>query len=241
EYPTCGANEFRCANGRCLIQSSWECDGDFDCHDRSDEAPKNPHSEVTCAPNQFQCSITKRCIPRVWVCDRDNDCVDGSDEPANCMYKVCGEGIYITEFHKCVIIMLSFVCLAQMTCGVDEFRCKDSGRCIPARWKCDGEDDCGDASDEPKEECGKSSTIKDERTCEPYQFRCKNNRCVPGRWQCDYDNDCGDNSDEDKCGMGLCFIMDYNRAQNHYLTGSNWHIAKAVIFYQGFFPVVTLA
>ncbi|XP_023285381.1 low-density lipoprotein receptor-related protein 1-like, partial [Seriola lalandi dorsalis] len=79
-----------------------------------------------------------------------------------------------------------------MTCGVDEFRCKDSGRCIPARWKCDGEDDCGDASDEPKEECA-------ERTCEPYQFRCKNNRCVPGRWQCDYDNDCGDNSDEDKC------------------------------------------
>lgn len=40
----------------------------------------------------------------------------------------------------------------------------------------------------------------EERTCEPYQFRCKNNRCVPGRWQCDYDNDCGDNSDEDKCG-----------------------------------------
>lgn len=39
----------------------------------------------------------------------------------------------------------------------------------------------------------------DERTCEPYQFRCKNNRCVPGRWQCDYDNDCGDNSDEESC------------------------------------------
>lgn len=47
---------------------------------------------------------------------------------------------------------------AQMTCGVDEFRCKESGRCIPARWKCDGEDDCGDASDEPKEECGKGGT-----------------------------------------------------------------------------------
>lgn len=41
----------------------------------------------------------------------------------------------------------------------------------------------------------------DERTCEPYQFRCKNNRCVPGRWQCDYDNDCGDNSDEESCSM----------------------------------------
>lgn len=48
-------------------------------------------------------------------------------------------------------------------CGVDEFRCKDSGRCIPARWKCDGEDDCGDASDEPKEECGKIGGKKGNR------------------------------------------------------------------------------
>lgn len=48
------------------------------------------------------------------------------------------------------------VSTAQMKCGVDEFRCKDSGRCIPSRWTCDGEDDCGDASDEPKEECGMS-------------------------------------------------------------------------------------
>lgn len=44
-----------------------------------------------------------------------------------------------------------------------------------------------------------SPSLPDERTCEPYQFRCKNNRCVPGRWQCDYDNDCGDNSDEESC------------------------------------------
>lgn len=44
-----------------------------------------------------------------------------------------------------------------------------------------------------------ASSFPDERTCEPYQFRCKNNRCVPGRWQCDYDNDCGDNSDEESC------------------------------------------
>lgn len=50
-------------------------------------------------------------------------------------------------------------------------------------------------------DCAPTLSPLDERTCEPYQFRCKNNRCVPGRWQCDYDNDCGDNSDEESCSM----------------------------------------
>lgn len=50
-------------------------------------------------------------------------------------------------------------------------------------------------------DCPSILPLLDERTCEPYQFRCKNNRCVPGRWQCDYDNDCGDNSDEESCSM----------------------------------------
>uniref|UniRef100_A0A493TNA8 Uncharacterized protein n=1 Tax=Anas platyrhynchos platyrhynchos TaxID=8840 RepID=A0A493TNA8_ANAPP len=135
----------------------------------------------------------------------------------------------ISPPHMRVILFLP---PAQMTCGVDEFRCKDSGRCIPARWKCDGEDDCGDGSDEPKEECGEQGPGRPTLRvppgphppdlplvpltnragachggdctprCEFDQFQCKNGHCIPMRWRCDADADCMDGTDEEDCGTG---------------------------------------
>ncbi|KAK5614742.1 Exosome complex protein [Crenichthys baileyi] len=83
-------------------------------------------------------------------------------------------------------------------CQPGEFACKNN-RCIQERWKCDGDNDCLDSSDETPELCH-------QHTCPADRFKCKNNRCIPLRWLCDGDNDCGNDEDESNttCSARTC-------------------------------------
>ncbi|XP_061196173.1 dorsal-ventral patterning tolloid-like protein 1 [Saccostrea echinata] len=92
------------------------------------------------------------------------------------------------------------------SCGGQDFQCQNH-KCVDYSWVCDGDNDCGDGSDErtctttttPISGSGTAHPISS-GVCQTDEFSCPDHTCIPQIWRCDGDNDCGDNSDERNCG-----------------------------------------
>ncbi|KAF7992430.1 hypothetical protein HCN44_001755 [Aphidius gifuensis] len=95
------------------------------------------------------------------------------------------------------------------SCASNQYACKN-GACVPEFWHCDGENDCGDNSDE---------SLCKKPTCPPNSFECDGDKCIPKYWMCDLDRDCRDGQDELNCKYINCtetqFRCDNGRCISH--------------------------
>ena len=96
------------------------------------------------------------------------------------------------------------VFISEKECKEDEFKCSNSRKCIDIKWKCDGDFDCSDHSDE-NDNCT-YNPIDEAEVCHPTtEFQCKNSKeCIHNSWKCDGDPDCTDGTDEgDFCNFSI--------------------------------------
>ncbi|XP_057639565.1 low-density lipoprotein receptor-related protein 8 isoform X6 [Chionomys nivalis] len=185
----CAPHEFQCSNRSCLA-SVFVCDGDDDCGDGSDE---RGCSDPACPPREFRCGGAGTCIPERWVCDGQFDCEDRSDEAA----ELCGRAGQETTATPAACAPT-----AQFTCR--------SGECIHLGWRCDGDRDCKDKSDEA--DCSPPGP------CNENEFQCGDGTCVLAIKRCNQEHDCPDGSDEASCLQGLNECLHNNGGCSHICT-----------------------
>ncbi|GAB6024603.1 hypothetical protein CHUAL_009749 [Chamberlinius hualienensis] len=163
---------------------------------------------INCLENgKFQCH-SGECVEVTHACDGVKQCIDGSDESD------CGSESYsdvvddysfadelkelgndlaqsLFDYQPSVESRAHPIVKAMKPqCPYGWFQCANKN-CILMRWKCDGENDCGDNSDE------ESDCYVIAPQCQSTEYRCHDNsKCIDMSWVCDGRKDCSDGSDE---------------------------------------------
>lgn len=150
----------------------------------------SPRGIQVYAPEKQSCTVN--------VCKINNggcadSCHPGPDGEALCL---CSNGLTsVNEGKQCVNATSASSC-GHLGPADEKFVCSN-GKCISRLWACDGDDDCGDNSDEETNYCSTHS-------CKPSELRCGNGRCIFSSWKCDHEDDCGDGTDEQDCQYQDC-------------------------------------
>uniref|UniRef100_A0A4W4GUH3 Low-density lipoprotein receptor-related protein 2 n=1 Tax=Electrophorus electricus TaxID=8005 RepID=A0A4W4GUH3_ELEEL len=115
-----------------------------------------------------------------------------------CLLKAGGRGYTCECPDHFLTVQIGGLARCLPMCSSTQYRCADNERCIPIWWKCDGQRDCRDGSDEP-------STCP-ARHCRLGQFQCDDGNCTSPHFLCNSHHDCPDGSDEDTvlCATHQC-------------------------------------